>query len=563
MRNWPTRRVQLGAVVFLAVAFALQVFRPLPPKERAEKLYEDSWFNSVRDFMNPENLNSFGSNPRAVPKLEKALALDPGNSLYEQALVWRYPREKLPTILKERKLGQRARSLAAGLIYQGLENKRSFSSPVPGMPPPPGVTVPGPPPPPGAPAGGPPPGAPGFVPPPPAPIPASPELLRALDDLERADPENALVRYARANVFERAGRLDEMAAEVRAGNRLREMRFFVPEIPMSVLDSAISPYYFMPSEMFPRYANLREVARGMVSLAEERRKEGRDREAVVLLEDCCAMGVNLASSKPRQIIPVLVGKAIFSIGWKPLRPLYRKLGMTERLREHERLSRAFEKGLAECRKFNKTQLSVMMERLSRNFALPAVFLAVWAVLLLVLALSLLLWIPAAVARRRRGEGPVTLSPWGEGWLARLFLAVLLPAWGAIAAAAILRPSLLEPDSPIAVLSLINLSELVLVALVLRTLRRRYDEGTGMLRFLFKAPAAGKAWTRKYLTAALAAQLLFLAVVMLPASMVYKGIYGVPPWQVLRLSTSSFSREQRLCDRIAADLGRARPASYRR
>lgn len=541
-KTWPSRRLQLGIIVVLAVGAALQVFLPPLTREgRAEKLYNDSWFigrkADVIEEIRP------GRADVAIKKLEAALKLSPGNSLYEQALVLQCPKDKLPQLLKTHKFGLKAKRFAAGFaLKKDWENWQPSSriavrAPIPGMPPLPGT---------------------------PGPTHTDPDkLLKRLHELSKLDPTNGLPHYQKAGILQRLGRTNEALAEVKAGNACAVVEFYTPSVTDTILNSLMSSVFIDID--FTTSARMRDTARFLTDTANDRLRRGRVDEARTILEDCCRMGVKYATAEPHTIITFLVGKAIFSIGKKDLDPLYRDFGMNDRLEALKQTDAAFERGIAQTKRHIDGSMDRLMTNMLRPLAEPfhIGYSAGTAANLLVLLG--LFWIPAAV--RRRGHAALTLAPWSEGWLARMFLAVYIPVFAVFLALVMVgagRYSELLGEYGqfgdtfyVAISVLIGICQLVLIAIALKSLHRRYDEQTGertsIFRFIFKAPAAAKAWTRKYLATAMAAQIVFLGCCFLILTIIYEPIVGAHPWQIGRFRVTSISAEQALVRSISTEL----------
>jgi len=489
----------------------------------------DSWFGGrwhVSLDTGPEDKTA------AVNRLEAALKLSPGNTLYEQALVWHTPREKLPALLKKRGLGPEARRLAAGLVYEHhAQAKRTIPAPPdteevrPEEPTDRGPT----------------------------------DDLERLDALAKADPTNALVHYRKAVVLKDMQRPDDAYAEMKAAGNLRTIRFHFPALSKAVHDSLGSPL-FTP---FPEMARLRSLTRSLVAAANERLRQGNVVEACETLEECCQMGVNLASSEPPQTIAVLVGRAVFLMAWAELEPVYKDFGMKEELAVFKQADGAFEAVVASCRSRIANESDSWL-RLIRTILPPTSIAFAVGLSAGLMMLSTLWWIPAGIARRRRRESALTVPPWSEGWLSRRLLAVYIPPAVIIACLLSIRPSSLASELRFAMLvagplaaGLLALAQLVMLCFIFRALHHRYDdhtgERTGILRFLFKAPAAAKAWTRKYVIAGLGAQMMFFVCCFLLLTIAYKPIVGGHPWQMNRFRVAYLSTEQAFVKQITADL----------
>lgn len=534
-RAWPSRWLQIGIIVVLTVGAALQVFLPpLTRAGRAEKLYTDAWFIGRK----ADVIEEFrpGRADVAAKKLEAALKLSPGNSRYEQALVWQCPKEKLPQLLKTHKLGPKARRFAAGFAikkdWEGWHPPSLFDAP----------------------------SAPGALS---SFRTVSERLLKQLDELAKLDPSNGLPHYQKAQVMGRLGRTNEVVAEVRTGNACAVVEFYTPSVNDTILNSTTSPTFIGAD--FTTGARMRETARFLKDTASDRLRHGQIDEAREILEDCCRMGVKYATSEPHTIITFLVGTAVFAIGKKDLDPLYRDFGMKDRLGAVKRTDAAFEDGIARIKQHTSGGMDRLMTSMLQALAAPFLvgFSAGTAANLMFL--FALLWIPAAL--RKRGQAAVTITPWSEGWLTKMLLAVYIPAFAVFFALMMLAlskyPAFLGEYGqfgsgfyvPVGVL--IALCQLVLIALALKSLHRRYDEqtgeSTGIFRFIFKVPAAAKSWTRQYVATAMAAQFVFLGCCFLILTVIYEPVVGAHPWQVDRFKITSISAEQALVHSISTEL----------
>lgn len=506
IRTWPSRRLQFAIIAVLVLGVMISVFwPPLSREDRAEKLYLDSWFVGAMASYGREKQDA------AVAKLEAGLRLSPGNSLYEQALVWQYPRGKLPELLAKRQLGPEASRLAAGLIFS---DERRAAGPMPADSDPP-----------------------------------EKQLVR-LDALAKADPTNSLVYYRKAFALRELGRMDEACAEMRTASSLGRIRRYIPAVSDAVLDSMSSPMITSMSSL--EISEFRRLARALTDTANERLRQGKVDEARGILEDCCRMSVNLASSEPPTIMSVLVGRVVFMIAEAQLEPIYKDFGMREKLAALRRLDAVFQRALQSYR--SAIDYSAPVNRMIRILVAPGVLLLAAYLSSGLAVLVFLWWLPAAIVRRRRRETALIVPPWSEGFLARTFLAIYIPIL-----AVALGMTFLESLSWYPLLASIP-AQLVLLGVTLRILHHQYDEHagerTGILRFIFKAPAAAKAWTRKYLIAALGGQLVFLACCSLLVIIVFKPVFGAYPWQTNRLAWGNVSHEQAVVRQIAADLKKA-------
>jgi hypothetical protein len=488
MSRWPSRRLQIGVMIVLAVAAAFTVFMPpMTRQARAERLYLDGWFES------------------SVPKLEGALALDPGNSIYEQALVWRYPKDKLPELLKTCRLGKDAQSLAAGLIYQ--HEIESIEDPK--------------------------------------------RKLVLVDALIKADPTNALPHYRKAAVLSEMGR--PSLAELRRGNACGKMRFYSPTVTDRVLNSSQSP---IMQSMFSDYARLRRLVRAIVDQAHVSLREGKVEESATMMEDCLRMSVIVSSAESPTTIGVLVGIAMQKIATFTLEPVCKDFGMEDRLVRVKRLDRAYERALKACKMENSLS---GLEKTASVFASSYAFLWAGGSAAGLLLFSFLLWTLPAI--RRRGQPAANLESWGEGWIARVSLVVTVPL---TAAAAFFGARTFGFDSPSDYMGpyalLIVLAQIIISVLGLRILHHRHDEDTGqrtgIFRFILKSPANVKAWTRKKLMVLLGGQLVFIGCLALLAIILFKPLVGGHPWQIGRFNLLTMSHEEATMRRVGDDLRKA-------
>lgn len=512
-RTWPSRRLQLIVIAVLIIGAALRVFwQPLTPKGKAEKLYMDSCFVGSPNYLEPD---SEGDPEAAIALLERALKLSPANSLYEQALVWQYDPEKLPDLLKKRHLGPKARRLAAGLYEQEAgypDDKAGFQ-----------------------------------------------EDLRRLAALQKADPTNSVVRYRRAHALQELGRMDEALAELRAGNRLGPMRLYAPELPRQALDACSSP---MMSLRFGDFSSARKLALALSDLASQRLRQGKVQEACAILETCVPLSVNVARSEPPTFMAVYVGWALFGSADGQLKPIYKDFGMKDRLAALDQLDGGFCRARESCRTENRWDLSGAP---AVAFALPASLVGAPELSLAVLVLAAIIWIPAVIARRVKRQDALIAPPWGTGFIARICLPpyALLLAWVIVASYVktdLVLSDVFSMDIANALFVAVGALEVIFLVLVLRVLHHRYDEHTGertgILRFISRAPANAKAWTRKYVMVALGGQIVFAACCFLLAIIVYKPIFGGHPWQVNRFRVCRLSHEQAAVRRIGEDLRKA-------
>lgn len=489
MSKWPSRRLQIGAMIVLAIGAAVQVFMPpLTRHARAERLYLDGWFEE------------------SVPKLEQALKLDPGNSIYEQALVWHYPKSKLPDLLKKRRLGPDAKRLAAGVIYSNQIERTKDPR----------------------------------------------RKLVLVDDLIKADPSNALPHYRKASILHQMGRLDAAIREMREANKIGKIRLYTPGVPDSVLNSNASPdtYYMHMGD----YSGWRKLVRGFENRSHAKLRDGKVEEAAGLMEDCCRMSVVVSTAEPPTIMAVLVGRAIQIITWSRLEPVCKDFGMKDRLSRMKRLDGAYERATQASR----DEIGYGGFGLSLVIAIP--FAIAWAAgsAAAFLIITVLLWILPAI--RRRGQSAVSLTTWSEGWIARvsIFNVPFMAAALYFGTREYDMESAADQMGPYALL--IVLGQIVILALGLRVLHHRYDqdagERTGIFRFAIRSPAAVKAWIRRSLIVLLGGQIVFAVCLALLATILCKPILGGHPWQIQRYSLLSISHEEATMRRVGNDLRKA-------
>ena len=392
-RKWPTRRFQMVVIAVLAVGALLQAFMPpLTKQGRAERLYTDAWFIGYPATVYDEN--DSGSSV-AIGKLEAALRLEPGNSRYEQALVWLGNRSQLPALLKRRKLGPQARLLAYALIFRKQEQQWTDNNP---YPPTSSVEHSG------ARAAG----------------PSANQLLAMPDEIEKADPSNALPHYQKACILNVTNRSDGARAEVEAGNRLGTIRRYTPQVDKAIGDSILSP-----EPDFSDLSRFRELARMITDAASDRLRRAQVDQACRLLEDGCQMGVTISQLRPQEFIAMLAGEAVFTISASQLEPVYKDFAMKNKVAALRSADHAFQQVNKEIRADISNGYNPASE-ITRNTAAPLAILAGAVLSMAILLLAALFWIGADIARKRGHEQALTASPWGEGWLARIMIAIFVP-----------------------------------------------------------------------------------------------------------------------------------------
>jgi hypothetical protein len=510
---------------------------PLDRQKRAERLYEDAWVTGISPAAMMAMMDRTG-NDSAMRCVEKALELSPGNSIYEQALVWFCPPSSLRAFMEKRDLGSKARRLAAGLIFQyedsrsTMPGRHASGMPLPGI---------------GAVKGS------GI-----SDAATLTDRLRRIDELQKADPDNAFVRYKRAIAYEQAGRVNDMCAEVHKANLLPGIREYVPEVPRSAADSMIVAS--ASDADFAEMASFRQLARDLADSGTAKLRDGDVSAARTILEDCCRMGVKVASAEPHGFIHFSVGDAVFSIGWFKLNPLYKDFRPQAERDKFRRLYESFNRG-------QKKLMYHAADNLHSDFfnirlgivAIPIAFTAMGFASIVCLMLVLLFWwLPSVLIRRRRHTEAPALLPWGEGFLARLNLLLFVP----IVPAAISFMHIPFVSFAVPLIALVGVPVLAVLVIIVRILRRCYirhaDAGVGVWRFIFRSPAEIRAWTAKYLLAALLAYTIGLICCLLVAASVYKISVGNVQWDLARRLVLPTTRDQIVVGKAIADLQGAYP-----
>ena len=560
--EWPSIKLSVIVGILLAAGAAVSVFwQPMNPRARAEKLYLDSWFvtsNGIAPIISSDRDPSDGAE-QAIRMLEKALEIWPGNSLYEQALVWRYPADDLPDLLEKRRLGHKARILAFGLICEHkmnewspntAQNKTSESPDLPSTPPLPnkGSTLPNPLMPLSGPIG----------------TQVSTEeiafKLKCLDELSKQDPTNALPRYRKAYILINAGRVQESIQELKIASRLDGIRYYFPQVPKQVLDSRESPMVL--ADLLHSGAEYRSLARVCVSRANELLRQGQVKEALDILEACCRMSVHVSSAEPKLVISVLVGKSIFNIAGSELEAVYKDFEMADQVAAFKKTDQVYREADKLVQAFiNKMDFS-MTGSVLRPILLPAFLSTSAAIVFIVIVIMAIGLGLAVIIMRRRGLPPISIRPWHYSQPMRLViilymcgLCVLLVGWFGSSRFGAGLGSVYLPLQ-IVILPPVLL-QLVLSTLIIKALRQTYGVETGervsFLRFAFRMPVNVAAWGMKCSLAALGMQLLILSYLSLATVVVYKPVFGAHPWQFSRLPVCLFSQEADTVSEIAAKL----------
>ncbi|MHB0999522.1 MAG: hypothetical protein ACYC27_09770 [Armatimonadota bacterium] len=520
LQNWPSRRLQIAIIIILAASVAISFYMPVLSREgRANKLYMDSWCVGTFDIFGGI---SRVDKAKSIKKLEKALELSPGNSIYEQALVWQYPREKLPELLNRPKpLGEKARILASGLMYAYLDNKarqdlQSTNTPrenlkrsavVPGTP-----------------------GYSNLYP---------PEYwklrLRLIDDLIAADPDNAYPRYLRALIYSNMERPPiDMLEEVRVANNMENFRLYMPDLPERLQNSKIG--INMGDYCFD---NISTLARRLTDFGDRWLKHGYVNLPADAYEQCCLMGIRISSSDMADYSVYTTSYEIFTIGWHRLEPVYKHFKITEKLDRYRELADFYKKSRSSIYKFIKNESS----RIWRPFIVIKRFIQAVVIIPACIPLSLAGWGIMTIIRRKRGQNALNLPMWNEGWLVRLFVLVFIPFvfLMLMSRTHVVRPWVLTMNMNAYNLfvtdiapSIIVFLQIVLVTATMIVLRRRYIEHTGerigFRRFLLSVPSSVRAWRNRALAAMFVGEMVFLLCIGLVVSLYFKSVYGAHLWQ---------------------------------
>lgn len=525
-KPWPSRRLQIGIFILLAVGAVITVFIPPFSKEqRAQRLYEDAWF---ADFSMDESLPP----EKSVPKLEKALELCPGNSIYEQGLVWNYPEKDLPKLLKERKLGSEAVRLAYGRIYTKCGISLDIGSS--------NETI---------------------------------ELQKILK-LREYDSRNSLAYYFAAGRLAKAHRLDAAYHSVQEGNTLGRCCLYVPETTKAVSDTIGCYSLFRPD--FRYRAELQSVARGLGELGHERLRKGDLRGACDAFETCCRMGANYACARHVSGIDYFVGQAIFRVGWDPLKKICKDFGMREELAEYSQVEKAFGEGNGKIRKWLDLN-SIVQESSSQIsiYSIPlevTVSMAVSLVALIILALSAFIW---RLVMKAKKQPVLRISPWEDGWLIKTFLVaysavliltflpkaimVVYPNWTA-------SGWMLERiGDMVPIVAGMVITQLAVLLMAVKKMRREFVDNTGekigMLTLVFRGTASRCAWMSGSLVRATGVQIMFLIASGFLTIILFKPLIGVHPWQLQRIPCHAPSKEAALVKNISENIAKACPADW--
>lgn len=519
-KKWTLRRIQIAAIIVITVLFLARVFiPPMTQQARAEKLYLDGWFLTVRvkgggDRETDKN--------KSVEMFKQALALSPGNSLYEQALVWKCPEKDLHDLIVNGKLGKKAFILANHRYYTYLDkqadnDERRISSKKPKKP---SIYS-----------------ASDMYYYPPLHQPEYwRKKLERLEKLAAVDPDNALIRYRRAYIFANMGRQSDMLNEVRKANAMDLCAIRVPEISPRIVNTLADP---RNEGIFGDLSQLRELARQMAGYSNEQLRNKNVTAALAASEDACRMGVKLASMEPVNFINYLVATAVFAIGRAKVDAIYRNFGMTDEMKKYQSVGMVFENGVGEFRKYieNSTIISQPYPSIT-TYA----FFAIFSIFSLIL--FILLWGVTSLIRRIMHRQKVDIKAWDEGWLLKIMLTLYLPLLLiTLIVNSFIKQELSSnifryiegPDSVAFIIIAIQLS--LMIVLMLK-LKKQYSishgEKVSLLKFQFRIPMEARAWICRSFTLMFAAQTIFLLVCGMLASQFFISYYKTCPWQFERL-----------------------------
>lgn len=519
--GWPSLRLQRWITIILVIGAVLTALvPPISRERRAQKLYEDAWFYG---FYREDN--HFGE--RRTGLLNKALALSPGNSLYEQGLIWHCPMNDLQRLLREHKFGPKATRLAYGALYA---HSRGIS-----------------------------------------PTGWRKSRLDGALELQRLDPGNSIAQYFAAGYLADAHSWDKTYACIQKGNSLGAGWFYVPEVSPSIRDSIEGVFAASGDDRFISEA-LRSAARRLRILGNERLRNGDVQGACNALEMSCRMGVNYALSKPLTTEHFLEGHHIFARSWKTLGPIYKNFGMHKELAEYSRILDAFRRGSVTVGR--QWRLVDMLGYMLWMFCAPMLLM----VLYLFAAVPALADFPKQIWQRymkRRRETPLEITPWDEGWLVRLFLAVYsVPVWLAVVLPALAHVGhglrIREPDVDVLVLTgiaagLMLLIQIGLLVVMFRKMRKAYIGSTGgeigLFQFVFKGPANRQVWMLQHVQNAGKQQYAFLVCLCLLIVIIFKPLYGFQVWQLQRHPFEYPRLEAAIAKQVSADVVKVCPPSW--
>lgn len=535
--RWTLRRIQFTVFMLVLFIMLVQAVIPLMDREkRAEKLYEDSWFAGYNLTFIPsyDGFDEDKQRKTGIKLLEKALDLSPGNSLYEQALAWRYPAGQIPKLLSERNLGDKARILAEYRYfkyeYEALENKANevllaeanktgFMEMNPATS--------------------------GFY------YPKSywRECFNFLDRLTASDPHNARVYYQRAQIYGNMGQYDKMMSLIRKANEMDTFMDHQLELSTKVQGTCIemSIYNMFDngfSSSLPRI--LRDYGNQLL-------RDGKVDETMRVYEDCCQMGIRFAMQKPLSENHFSRGYSIFKTGWQELEPIYKDFGRRDQLKKYQQIRDGFYNGMLINRyNFDKQFTKSLPLHLIIGFFQDLVIISFG------ICLFALSWLIFTFAGRRKNRDIIQHPAWHEGQLLKTFLIIYLAVAVIMILTARALPNLIFDvyvmiamyDTSLfydlAAMGVILIQTIVIIVTIYQ-LRRRYSEhaGTriGIWRFLFVVPIEVRAWVCRSFTQMYIAQMLFLIFVIMTSAISLQATLGIYPWQPERIKISDTASER--------------------
>ncbi|MHB1456698.1 MAG: hypothetical protein ACYC0V_07265 [Armatimonadota bacterium] len=532
-------RTKLQIAVFLIVLIAalLQYTLPLTNREsRAEKLYIDSWFQGSTFFswMMESITDTFPDDDEkrkmSISKLEKALLLSPGNSMYEQALAKQYPPKDLPKLLADSKLGNKARWLAHYRYYlysartnsanmdeiiraecQKPERERKYHVN--------GAHV--------------------------YPDQYLRENLRNLDELAAVIPGYPPIYLHRATIYGDMMQYDKMMANIRKANNMNPYNAIsIDRLPQ--LDQTILTY----AEEFVIYQSYTsKLTTQTGTYGNQLLRGGKVDEAIRVHEDLCRLGVKYAQQEPQSINTMMTGISVFFRGWDRLRPLYKDFGYADRLEGYNGIS-----GIL----LNAYEIMRDGDERSTIYKTSVFDIFYWYLSLLILIIigiiiSALTWTILIILQKRRTQESYQLTAWQNGWLVKRFVIIYGAVFTLMLILTGIFPYISIPTFAMMSLGCMHadvyafyntgtaaslLTQVVMSILLIRKLRLEYrmktGDNIGITRFIFNPPAEIGVWICKSFTRMYAAQLIFLTFILMVGAIYYKATLDFYPWQPERV-----------------------------
>lgn len=548
--KWTLRRIQFGVFMLVLLIMLIQaVITSMDREKRAEKLYEDSWFAGYNLTFIPfyYGLNEDEQRKTGIKLLQKALDLSPGNSIYEQALAWRYPADQIPKLLSERKLGDKARTLAEYRYYKyeyealrkrtdnifwAEMNKTGHAEMNPATS--------------------------GFY----YPKEYWRDCFNLLDGLTASDPHNARVYYQRARIYGDMGQYDKMMSLIRKANAIDTFIDPQPEHSPKVQGTYVEMFIYSLFDNGFSHGLPRTLRNYGNQLLRDRKAD----EAMRVYEDCCQMGIRFAMQKPLNENHFSRGYSIFKTGWQELEPIYKDFGRSSQLKKYQRLSDGFRDGMLINRynfdkQFSKSLPLHLMIGLFQSLVIIGIGIC----------LSALSWLIFAFAGRRKNRNAVLYQAWYEGRLLRNFLIIYLAVAVIVILAARVWPNMIFDTysmmvmydtaffDNMAAIGVILMQTIVIIVAICQ-LRRRYSEyigkKTGIWRFIFAVPIEVRAWACRSFTQMYVAQMLFLIFLIMISAISLQATLGIYPWQPERIKIHDVGSERNTINKAARVLENA-------